>query len=147
MPCSVQAESKQFNFWIGDWNVYNTQGQLSGTSKIEQILNECVILENWTDVFGNKGKSFNFYNTDNKQWQQTWVDDKGSVTEFINGIYSSDAMHFQSSRPIISNGKIAIRRLTFFNVNDNEVRQLGEISSDNEKTWTTEYDLKYLRDK
>ena len=147
MPCSVQTESKQFNFWIGDWNVYNIQEQLSGTSKIEQILNECVILENWTDIFGNKGKSFNFYNSDTKQWQQTWVDDKGSVTEFINGIYNNDAMRFQSSRPTISNGKIAIRRLTFFNVNDNEVRQLGEISTDNEKTWTIEYDLKYLREK
>ncbi len=146
-PCSFQPESQQFNFWIGECKVYNLQGQQTGTSKIEQILNECVILENWTDVFGNKGKSFNFYNADTKQWQQTWVDDKGSVTEFINGKYSSKAMQFQSSRQVISNGKKGNRRLIFFNRSENEVRQFGEISFDKGKTWTTEYDFKYIREK
>lgn len=146
-PCSFQPESQQFNFWIGEWKVYNLQGQQSGTSKIEQILNECVIQENWTDFFGNKGKSFNFYNSETKQWQQTWVDDKGSVTEFINGKFIDNAMRFQSSRSITNNGKKGVRRLTFFNVNSNEVRQLGEISYDKGKTWTTEYDLKYIREK
>ncbi|MFN8282893.1 MAG: tetratricopeptide repeat protein [Chitinophagales bacterium] len=146
-PCSFQPESQQFNFWIGEWKVYNQQGQQSGTSKIEQILNECVILENWTDYFGNKGKSFNFYNSETKQWQQTWVDDKGSVTEFINGKYIDNAMRFQSSRPIMSNGKKGIRRLTFFKISDNEVRQFGEVSTDKGKTWKTEYDLKYIREK
>lgn len=143
----VSTESQQFNFWIGEWKVYNQQGQQSGTSKIEQILNECVILENWTDYFGNKGKSFNFYNSETKQWQQTWVDDKGSVTEFINGKYIDNAMRFQSSRPIMSNGKKGIRRLTFFKISDNEVRQFGEVSTDKGKTWKTEYDLKYIREK
>ena len=146
-PCSFQQESQQFNFWIGEWKVYNLQGQQTGTSKIEQILNDCVILENWTDYFGNKGKSFNFFNADSKQWQQTWVDDKGSVTEFINGKYSNNVMHFKSSRQVISNGKKGNRRLSFFNVNENEVRQLGEISFDKGKTWTTEYDFKYIREK
>jgi hypothetical protein len=144
-PCSFQPESQQFYFWVGDWKVYDLKGQQTGTSKIEQILNECVILENWTDVFGNKGKSFNFYNTDTKQWQQTWVDDKGSITEFINGHYSNGAMCFSSSREVYSNGKKGNRRLTFFNINENEVRQLGEISFDNEKDWAVEYDLRYLR--
>ena len=147
-PCSFQLESQQFNFWIGEWKVYNPQGQQSGTSKIDQILNECVILENWTDYFGNKGKSFNFYNSTTKEWQQTWVDDKGGTTEFINGTYIDNAMRFQSSRPIVNGaGKNGIRRLTFFNVNKNEVRQLGEISIDNGNSWTVEYDLKYVREK
>ncbi len=146
-PCSFQQESQQFNFWIGEWNVYNLQGQQTGTSKIEQILNECVIQENWTDYFGNKGKSFNFYNADTKQWQQTWVDDKGSVTEFINGKYIDGAMCFQSSREVLSNGQNGIRRLTFSNTSTNEVRQLGEITFDKGISWIIEYDFKYLRDK
>ncbi|MCC6583809.1 MAG: tetratricopeptide repeat protein [Chitinophagales bacterium] len=146
-PCSFQPESHLFNFWIGEWKVYNLQGQQTGTSKIEQILNECVIQENWTDYFGNKGKSFNFYNADTKQWQQTWVDDKGSVIEFINGKYNDNAMRFHSSRQLISNGKKCNRRLSFFNINENEVRQLGEISFDNGNTWTIEYDFKYIREK
>lgn len=144
-PCSFQSETQQFNFWIGEWKVYNLQGQQSGSSKIEQILNDCVILENWTDYYGNKGKSFNFYNATNKYWQQTWVDDKGNVTEFINGKYEENAMRFHSSRPVLNGDKTGIRKLTFFNLHDNEVRQLGEISYDDGKSWITEYDLKYIR--
>jgi tetratricopeptide (TPR) repeat protein len=147
MPCSAQPESHLFDFWIGDWKVYNPQGQQAGTSKIEQILGECVIQENWTDYFGGKGKSINTYNASAKEWQQTWVNDKGGLTEFINGEYKDGAMRFASSRPQITNGKTVYRRLTFFNTNANEVRQLGEISNDLQKTWKVEYDFKYVRAK
>jgi Tetratricopeptide repeat len=147
LPCAFQPESQQFDFWIGRWNVFNPQGQQAGTSVIEQILGECVILENWTDFFGSSGKSFNFYNSADRMWQQTWVDDKGNVTEFIEGAYTDGAMRFQSSRPVISpaTGKQAIRRLTFFNIGPAEVRQLGERSDDAGQTWQTEYDFKYIR--
>ncbi len=147
LPCSFQPESQQFNFWIGHWKVFNPQGQQAGTSVIEQILGECVIFENWADFFGNKGKSFNFYNSSDKIWQQTWVDDKGTSTEFINGKYENGAMRFSSSRPGIDpqTGKKIFRRLTFFNVSSTEVRQLGERSDDEGKTWQVEYDLKYIR--
>ncbi|MBK8242191.1 MAG: hypothetical protein IPK88_02090 [Saprospiraceae bacterium] len=40
---------------------------------------------------------------------------------------------------------MAIRKITFFNLNPNSIRQLGEISKDNGKTFTTEYDLEYQR--
>jgi hypothetical protein len=149
VPCSFQPESQQFDFWIGHWKVFNQQGQQAGTSVVEQILGECVILENWTDFFGNAGKSFNFYNAPDQMWQQTWVDDKGSVTEFIEGKYEDGAMRFATSRPVISpvTGKHAIRRLTFLNMGPNEVRQLGERSDDAGQTWQTEYDFKYIREK
>jgi hypothetical protein len=42
---------------------------------------------------------------------------------------------------------IAIRKLTFFNLSKDKVRQLGEISKDNGVTWKTEYDLEYRRKK
>lgn len=145
MPCSAQAESHQFDFWIGDWKVYNPQGQQVGNSKIEQILGECVILENWTDYYGNQGKSINVYNPSTNKWQQTWVDDKGMVTEYINGAYKDSAMIFPDSRPQKINGKERLHRLSFFKISADEVRQLGEISDDAGMTWKTGYDLKYIR--
>ncbi|MDB5227601.1 MAG: repeat-containing protein [Bacteroidota bacterium] len=145
MPCAYIPEAHQFDFWIGDWKVYNPQGQQAGVSHIEQILGECVIFENWIDYLGGKGKSINTYNTSEKYWQQTWVDDKGAITEFINGSYTNDAMRFADSRAQSLNGKNIQRRLTFFNTNADEVRQLGEKSNDLGKTWQTEYDFKYIR--
>jgi hypothetical protein len=38
-------------------------------------------------------------------------------------------------------------RLTFFPVSADEVRQLGESSTDGGKTWKTQYDLYYHRKK
>jgi tetratricopeptide (TPR) repeat protein len=144
-PCAFDAAWHQFDFWIGEWKVYNTLGQQAGTSRIEQILNECVILENWTDASGGTGKSLNLYNPVTGYWQQTWADDKGNVTEFIEGKYEYGAMRFPTSRPQLKNNKNFFRRLTFFKEGEDEVRQLGERTDDEGQTWVTEYDLKYIR--
>ena len=128
LPCAFLSEAHQFDFWIGNWNVFNLKGQQSGKSRIEQILGQCLIFENWTDKNGGQGKSFNVYNPSTKFWQQTWVDDKGGMTEFIEGVYKDGTMRFANSRPELVNGKKVYRRLTFFNTNTDEVRQLGEMS-------------------
>ena len=42
---------------------------------------------------------------------------------------------------------IAMRRLTFYKLQPNRVRQHGEISKDDGVTWVTEYDLECRRKK
>ncbi len=77
-PCSTNPIYRQFDFWIGEWEVYGIKGKKAGDSKIELILDSCIILENWTSTTGGyAGKSFNTYNSTTKQWQQTWVDNRG----------------------------------------------------------------------
>ena len=45
-PCAHQPEYRQFDFWIGDWDVVTTQGHNpAGSSSIQLILDRCVILE------------------------------------------------------------------------------------------------------
>ena len=44
-----------------------------------------------------------------------------------------------------ASGKWVKHRLTFFPVNDDEVRQLGEHSPDDGQTWVVDYDLEYHR--
>src|SRR5689334_9959548 len=36
-PCMFSAAAREFDFWIGEWDVFNTQGQKTGTSIIQQI--------------------------------------------------------------------------------------------------------------
>ncbi len=121
----------------------STTNQPAGKSKIEILLNDCVILENWTSAPPNlyAGKSFNLYNGATKKWMQTWVDDKGGVLEFIDGGYKDNKMVFVT-RPDTQN---QITRLTFYNMNPNLVRQLFEVTKDDGKTWTTTTDLYYNR--
>jgi hypothetical protein len=122
-------------------------GMLRETAKYQQILDNCVVLEEWTSNGAQQGliftgKSFNSYNAATKQWQQNWVDNTGGSNEYLTGFFENDAMHFKS-RPFSNNGKMSIRTITFFKLADGKVRQLGEVSNDEGKTWATEYDLEY----
>lgn len=148
-PCESNSKYNEFDFWIGDWEVYGLKNTLAGHSKITKILENCVILEEWTSVSSQNGltysgKSFNSYNALTQQWQQNWVDNTGGSTEYLTGHYKDNAMQFLS-RPFL-NGKVtSIRRLTFYKLTDEKVRQHGEISTDDGANWTTEYDLEYRR--
>lgn len=146
-PCEKDPIYNQFDYWVGEWEVYDTKGNIAGNSKISKILDNCVVLEEWKSVTAPQGltftgKSFNSYNATTKQWQQNWVDNTGGSNEYLTGYFEKDAMHFKS-RPFSNNGKTSIRTITFFKLADGKVRQLGEISNDDGKTWTTEYDLEY----
>ncbi len=150
-PCS-QPEYRQFDFWLGEWEAYGIKGRKAGDSKISLILDSCIILEEWTST-GNQngvtytGKSFNTYNAVTKQWQQTWVDNVGGSTEYLKGKYEDKKIVFLTDPFPFSKDTMAIRRLTFFDLGIDKVRQLGEISKDKGIKWATEYDLEYRRKK
>jgi hypothetical protein len=146
-PCQTDSNYNDFDFWVGEWEVYNTSNKLAGISKVSKILDNCVILEEWTSSnsqqgFIYSGKSLNSYNASTKQWQQNWVDNTGSSTEFLTGVFKNNSMEF-ISRPFKKDNKDCIRRLTFFNLKNGNIRQLGEISNDQSITFTIEYDLEY----
>ncbi|MBP9739891.1 MAG: nuclear transport factor 2 family protein [Chitinophagaceae bacterium] len=149
LPCSNPAY-RQFDFWIGDWDAFGINGTKAGNSKISLILDSCIVLEEWVSATTNNnfrysGKSYNTYNNSLKQWQQTWVDNIGNTTFFTKGIYSNNSILYLTEPFEFIKDSMAIRKLSFFNINANTVRQLGEISKDNGRTWVTEYDLEYRR--
>lgn len=150
-PCTAPAY-RQFDFWIGDWDVYGKNGSKAGDSKISLILDSCIILEEWTSAGSNQGlryagKSFNTWNRNSRQWQQTWVDNTGGTTEYLEGKYDDQKIIFLTKPFTFTKDTMAIRKLTFYNLSNDKVRQLGEISKNNGNSWQTEYDLEYRRRK
>lgn len=142
-PCTKIPEARQFDFWIGEWDVKTTGGQMAGQSSIQLILGKCVILENWTGNGGVSGKSFNVFNASDRKWHQTWVDDQGSFTEYQNGEYKEGKLVYVAEQ--MRNGQKTLQRMTFFNLNPNRVRQFGESSNDGGQTWQVSFDLIYHR--
>jgi hypothetical protein len=142
-PCKARPESRQFDFWVGEWLPKNAQGLTVGTSSIQLILGDCVIFENWNTPVSS-GKSFSNYNTADGKWHQTWVDDKGLVTYYVGG-FVDGKMVLDNER--IVNGKKTIGRMTFSKLPNGDVRQHGETSADEGKTWTTTFDFTYVRSK
>lgn len=145
-PCKSMPEARQFDFWIGEWDVKTATGQLAGTNTIQLILDDCVLLENWTSVIGGTGKSMNVYNAAKGKWQQTWIDSRGGVIEFVNGEYKDGAMRFIAETRG-RDGSAVMRRLTFYNLGPDRVRQFSEMSTDGGKSWAPEYDFYYHRKK
>ncbi len=145
-PCASFPAARQFDFWVGDWDVKAVNGQQAGTNSVQLILGECVLLENWTDNYGNSGKSINAFNKNKGYWQQTWVDDKSNVAEFVNGAFNDNAMRF-TSRQTDQSGNTTLGKLTFYFLAPDKVRQHAEQSKDDGKSWTTQYDFTYYRKK
>jgi hypothetical protein len=151
LPCSGPAY-RQFDFWIGEWEAFGTNGQKAGDSKVSLVLDSCIILEEWTSASVTKGlryagKSFNTWNAATKQWQQTWVDNTGGTNEYLLGKFENNQIIFSSKPFPFSKDTMAIRKMTFTNISPVKLRQHGEISKDNGLSWSTEYDLEYRRRK
>ena len=140
-PCRSRPEYRQFDFWIGEWAPQNVQGVTVGTSSIQLILKDCIIFENWNTPVSS-GKSFNLYDVKDGKWHQTWVDAAGSMVHYVGGL-EGDKMVLTSES--VTNGKKSIGKMTFSKLRDGNVRQNGETSSDEGKTWTTTFDFKYVR--
>jgi len=146
-PCAYSTENRQFDFWLGEWNVVTTRGEVpAGSSKIELILGDCVIQENWTGGGGGTGKSYNIYNQPLKRWEQYWVDSVGGNIFFYGGLKDGVMDYWTDAIPQ-PDGTTLKRHLQFFNLGPDTVRQFSQGSNDDGKTWHVEYDFTYNRKK
>lgn len=142
-PCAHLPEHRQFDFWVGEWNVATPEGNKAGESSIVIENGDCWVHENWRSAIAGTGQSFNYYNPTTKTWHQTWVDDQGEIAEF-DGTLRDGAMRLEGYRQG-PNGSRIPARLTLTPLPGGTVRQLGENSTDNGATWTVLYDLVYTR--
>lgn len=142
-PCS-SPEHRQFDFWVGDWDV-TVGGKQAGTNSIQLILGDCVLLENWAGNGGVSGKSLNIYDSAKGKWQQTWVDSGGSVLELYGG-FNDGAMRL-TGETTGKDGRKTIERITWHPIDKDHVRQHWEQSRDGGKTWSTAFDGLYTRKK
>ena len=144
-PCEAQPEHRQFDYWIGEWNV-TTKDMKVAESSIQRIIGGCVIYENYSQTGGGYiGKSFNFYDSNLKKWRQTWVDATGNVSEFV-GEFKDGAMHYEGESHL-QDGSRVLRKMIVYNLGPDRVRQYSERSTDGGKTWATAYDFTYERKK
>ena len=142
-PCRARPEFRQFDFWVGEWLPKNAQDVTVGTSSIQLILSSCIVFENWETPV-SAGKSFNLFDVRDGKWHQTWVDNRGLITHYVGGLVDGKMVLDSES---MQNGKKVIARMTYSKLPNGDVRQHGENSSDEGKTWTTSFDFIYVRKK
>jgi hypothetical protein len=142
--CKNSPEFRQFDFWIGEWDVFVTDKQ-AGSSSIQLILDDCVIFENYAGQKGYAGKSFNVFDKSSGKWRQFWIDNAGDLLMF-EGEFKDGKLSF-TGKSRDSSGATLQQRLTFFDLPDDVVRQLWEQSKNQGKTWEVVFDGIYRRKK
>jgi hypothetical protein len=142
-PCENDLRFHAFDFWVGEWNV-TTAGQQAGTNNITSILGRCLIFEQWTNVAGGEGKSFNYYDPAFDHWRQIWISDSGSIIEFTG--QARDGGIFYTAETINpQDGSVTYHKFEFTQNGDGSVRQHWQTSSDAGETWATIWDARYER--
>jgi tetratricopeptide (TPR) repeat protein len=145
-PCKYHEKHpkyREFDFWLGDWDVFGKAGNPAGHSHVELMVGDCVLNENWTDLMGGVGKSYNKYNPPLKRWEQYWVDQYGATTYYVGNLEGPNMVFLADG--LDRAGKPQKLRMTFFPLEPGKVRQFGEVSTDDGKTWSTSFDLIYVR--
>lgn len=144
-PCGT-AEHRQFDFWLGDWDVHEPDGRLAGRNRIVRLFGGCVLHESWEGTGGHRGTSFNIHDAARGVWHQTWVDSRGTLLLLEGGLVA-DAMVLEGSGPSPAERTTTVRHRINWSVmsgDPDRVRQHWEISSDGE-SWQTVFDGRYVR--
>ena len=126
---------------MGEWDVYSGDNQV-GTNVIEQILGECVLLENWSAAAGGTGKSFNYWDPQAGKWRQNWVSSGGGIVRY-EGNVKDGAMHYQGEN-IDAQGVVKLARVTLTPTEEGRVRHVIEHSQDQGKSWYVAFDAIYV---
>ena len=143
-PCE-SIEHRQFDFWVGHWDVFGPAGRKLGENRIELIADGCALLEQWTGNGGVTGKSLNIYDAVGRRWHQTWVDNSGTLL-MLAGQWVDRSMVMSMIGPSPTDAKTTVtQRITWTPAGDGSVRQLWELSSDGGKGWTVLFDGRYVR--
>lgn len=140
-PCDAPAH-RQFDFWIGEWNVHTPDGKLAGVNRIEREYDGCVLHERYSTARGYRGESLNAYDPGLQRWHQTWVDNQGTLLR-LEGRFESPSMVLQG-QTTAPDGKVTQHRITWTPAADGSVRQHWE-STDETGRWTTAFDGRYTR--
>jgi hypothetical protein len=132
-------ENHEFDFWLGEWNVY--WGDKQGTNRIERILDEAVIQENFKGD-GLTGISVSIFSKEDHRWHQTWVDNTGSYLDFVGDFVDGKMI---LSRHGVVEGKPVRQRMVWYDITPNAFLWNWERSDDEGKTWREMWKLEYKR--
>jgi hypothetical protein len=137
--CNCCTEShKQFDFWVGDWNVYDKSGKKVGENKIEKLENECIVSENWKGSTGDSGRSYNYYNLADSTWNQVWISSTGNNL-VLKGKAGKNKMVLKSK--LIENAKgTYYNQITWTKNEDDSVTQIWEVLNEHEHPISTSFE-------
>ncbi|MDZ7643401.1 MAG: hypothetical protein U5K76_03705 [Woeseiaceae bacterium] len=143
-PCAHQERFREFDFWVGEWDVHVEDGTFAGTNRITAEEKGCVLVEHWTSASGATGQSINYLDAATGEWVQVWNSESGGQIS-IRGGMTPEGMRLEGQIHYIGNGTTAPFRGLWTPLPDGRVRQFFEQSNDGGETWTPWFEGFYTR--
>lgn len=148
-PCTQEA-AKQFDFWLGDWEVRrNSDNKLMGLDTIKKTLNGCVLEQHWRQQTADfqppgsdeflRGHSLTVFNALQPwpAWNQVWTDNGGNFFT-LAGDFKDGKMQLEST----AYARIK-NRWVWVPKDDGTIHNYGFYSNDFGVTWTKYFDITY----
>ncbi len=143
-PCAANSETRQLDYWVGDWVISTNEAPEASTSKVHLSLDNCIVIESWDGGKGHIGENIFAYSLEDHSWRGMFVDNRGHAHVFVDGKVADGTAEFDGpSRG--RNGEAVLNRIKIVRVNSNQVTQTWEKSTDNGATWTTVFQGNYTR--
>lgn len=124
--CSINHQ--QFDFWIGSWEVVDTNGQALGVNNITKEEGGCVLAEQWTGASGGTGRSVNYFQVADSSWNQLWISANGFILE-LKGHWHEDqgAMILRSEQQMNRQGNRFYNQISWTPQPDGSVIQRWDL--------------------
>ena len=141
--CNNSPPHRQFDFWLGDWEVRDAEGKLGGHNRITAEQKGCVLQEQWRSQRGGTGQSLNYYDPQSGKWRQLWLDAGASIIDISGGL-ENGSMVLEGSIYYLGAKTEKPFRGTWTLLEDGRVRQFFQ-EKDAEDKWQTWFEGFYSR--
>jgi hypothetical protein len=146
-PANCSApEYHQLDFWLGDWDTLDSDAKGSTTSiartHVDPIAAGCAVHELYEQTDGLIGDSILSYDPVRKQWQQTWVTNRGAIM-VIYGNFKAGALILEGEVHL-QDGRTVHQRITW-KAEAKGVRESAVLSKDSRKTWAAAFDVLFVK--
>jgi hypothetical protein len=139
------AEYRQFDFWIGDWDTFDMEvpsGASIARAQITSLVDGCALHELYEQSDGLVGDSILSFDPVRRQWQQTWLTNRGSIMVLWGGL--RDGALVLEGDVHLHDGATMLQRITWRREGD-AVRETAVLSRDGGVRWEPAFDVLFRK--
>ena len=153
-----EPSARDFDFWMGRWNVHNRllRKRLAGANEWDEF-ESTVVARPILDGLGNEdefrsdydggfiGMSFRFFDPAKKRWSIYWADSRrsGELDPPLFGTFSGDKGVFEGTD--VFEGRPILVRFTWSGITTPALRWEQAFSDDSGETWETNWVMEITR--